>query len=86
MAQIGISKEFGMLDKYTEDKSRFSCQEGNQVFADNTIVGGFTTTGEYVQKYAGGDGKAGEGATISHGNYEVFEHTTEQPEPPVFFD
>lgn len=86
MAQIGISKEQGMLDKYTNDKSRFSTQDGNQAFAGNTVQGGFTTTGEYTEKYAGGNGEAGAGAAISHGNYEVFDRITEQPEPPIFFD
>lgn len=85
MAQIGISKEQGMLDKYNDDRSRFSTQQGNQAFAGNTVVGGFTATGEYAEKYAGGNGQAGAGASISHGNYEVFSHTTEQPEPPIFF-
>ena len=86
MAQIGISKEQGMLDKYTSDKSRFSTQDGNQAFAGNIVRGGFTATGEYAEKYAGGNGEAGAGAAISHGNYEVFDRITEQPAPPIFFD
>ena len=85
MAQIGISKEQGMLDTYATG-SRFSTQAGNQVFAGNTIAGGFTPTGEYAEKYMGGNGEAGAGAAISHGNYEVFSRTTEQPEPPIFYD
>lgn len=86
MAQIGISKDQGILDKYNDDKSRFSTQDGNQAFAGNTIVGGFTSTGEYSEKYAGGNGQAGDGAAISHGNYEVFSRAAEQPVPPVFYD
>lgn len=86
MAQIGISKDQGLLDKYTDDQSRFSTQTGNQVFAGETTVGGFTPTGEYTEKYAGGNGQPGAGAAISHANYEVFGRAAEQPNPPVFYD
>ena len=86
MANIGISKEQGVLDRYNDDKSRFSTQAGNQSFAGNTIVGGFTATGEYSEKYAGGNGQPGAGAAISHANYEVFGRATEQPTPPIFYD
>lgn len=85
MANIGISKDQSLLDSYTTG-SRFSTQAGNQSFAGNTIVGGFTATGEYSEKYAGGNGQPGAGAAISHANYEVFTRATEQPTPPVFYD
>lgn len=86
MAQIGISKQTGLLDKYKDDKSNFSTQQGNQSFAGNSIVGGFTATGEYTEKYAGGNGDFGGGANLSHTNYEVFTHITEQPDPPIYND
>ena len=89
MAQIGISKDQSLLDKFDQGNgggSRFSTQAGNQVFAGNTTVGGFTPTGEYSEKYAGGNGEAGDGAALSHGNYEVFTRVAEQPQPPIFFD
>ena len=85
MANIGTSKNQGLLDTYATG-SRFSTQAGNQTFAGNTIVGGFTATGEYAEKYAGGNGQPGAGAAIGHSNYEVFTRATEQPNLPVFYD
>lgn len=83
MAAVGQSKEKGMLDAYNgtlpgTSRSKYSTQNGNQTLAGQTVTGGFTATGEYVEKYAGGNGNLGAGTPIAHSNYEVFTRTTEQ--------
>lgn len=83
---IGQSKNQGMLDLYTTG-SQYSTQAGNQANAGVVLTGtGFTTTGEYNEKYVGGNGQMGVGASVSHVNFEVFTRATEQPTPPVFYD
>lgn len=85
MANIGSSKHYGVYNRYLQG-SRYSTQPGNQSFAGNTIVGGFNADGEYVEKYAGGNGDFGGGAAVSHANYEIFTRVPEKPTPPVFYD
>lgn len=66
MAQIGISKEQGLLDRYTltgakvvpgEQGSVYATQPDNQTFAGNVkTVGGFTPEGTYSKKYLDDNG------------------------------
>lgn len=81
--RIGGSKERSILGIYTTEKSSYSTQDGNAAIGDVTVVGGFGDN-TYVEKYAGGDGDFGKGASIGHNELEVFTRVTEKPQPPLY--
>ena len=81
---VGNSKNRSLYGIYSVTKSVYSTQDGNAALGGVTVVGGFGADATYIQKYAGGDGDYGKGASIGHSEMEVLSRVTEKPSPVLY--
>lgn len=77
---VGISKEQSMLGHY-DNGSVYSTQDGNAAAAGQTVVGGFTKTGEYTEQYTG----RGTETIKELSNFEIFDRISADGEhAPIY--